>query len=89
MACVSAQILAFTMASTSGLEHTMAICFAALGLFFTTLAAMYSTVTYIWLRPEWTPHATKFDEWVTSSTSTMIVWSGVGLVIGTPKVPYG
>ncbi|KAI0085691.1 hypothetical protein BDY19DRAFT_996589 [Irpex rosettiformis] len=82
MACVSAQIMGFVMTTLPSLEHTMAICFAALALFFTTLSAMYSGITYIWLRLEWTPHATKFDEWVSSSTSIMIVWSGTGLVIG-------
>ena len=82
MACVSAQILGFGVASPSSPEHTMAICFAVVGVFFTTISAIYSAVTYAWLRPEWTPHATKFDEWVSSSTSAMVVWSWAGLVIG-------
>ncbi|KAI0697159.1 hypothetical protein BC835DRAFT_1339316 [Cytidiella melzeri] len=82
MAGVEAQILCLIFTAQPTIEKTLAVCFGITALFLTSLSALYCAVTYIWLRAEWTPQVCKFDEWVSSSVSAMIAWTGTCIVVG-------
>ncbi|KAJ7457380.1 hypothetical protein FB451DRAFT_1372535 [Mycena latifolia] len=85
MAGVEGQILSIVLSledNESGLK-TGALCFAILGVVTTSFAALYSAVTYIWLRGSWSPGPKQFHEWVAGCVGMMVRWCSSFLVVGT------
>jgi len=84
MAGVEGQILSIILTLEDGSRlKTGALCFAILGVVTTSFAALYSAVTYIWLRGSWTPGPKQFHEWVAGCVGMMVRWCSSFLVVGT------
>ncbi|KAJ6503739.1 hypothetical protein C8R45DRAFT_1185631 [Mycena sanguinolenta] len=84
MAGVEGQILSIILTLEDGSRlKTGGLCFAVLGVINTSFAALYSAVTYIWLKSSWTPGPKQFHEWVAGCVGMMIRWCSSFLVIGT------
>ncbi|KAJ7362517.1 hypothetical protein DFH08DRAFT_841046 [Mycena albidolilacea] len=84
MAGVEGQILSIILSlQTDTALRTGGLCFAILGEVTTSFAALYSAVTYIWLRGSWTPGPKHFHEWVAGCVGMMVRWCSSFLVVGT------
>ncbi|KAF7343713.1 hypothetical protein MSAN_01951600 [Mycena sanguinolenta] len=84
MAGVEGQILSIILSLEGESKlRTGGMCFAVLGVVNTSFAALYSAVTYIWLKSSWTPGPKLFHEWVAGCVGMMIRWCSSFLVIGT------
>ncbi|KAF7360705.1 hypothetical protein MVEN_00802400 [Mycena venus] len=84
MAGVEGQILSIILTLEDGSRLKIgALCFAILGVVTTSFAALYSAVTYIWLRGSWTPGPKQFHEWVAGCVGMMVRWCSSFLVVGT------